>query len=303
MHLSAFAPLMARTSISGNCMVDFKFRRKFARILSYFLAERRGLIAILAFSLLSSAFAALQPWPLKMLIDYGLGDEVVPASVDSALHAIGFTSSPLVLIGLAATASIFVFAANAALDAATTMTWSRGGQSMVNRLATDLFFHLQRLSLLFHARRTVGDALSRVTGDAWSVYTIVESLLIAPAKNCMLIVSVGALAWQLSPPLTLLILCAVPPLVASASYFGKRLKNAERVKREAQAHLTAFVPQDSSHGSIITAFALGSFARAAALGGRYLVALGGRYLAAMALAAGAVSLLGAVAIDSGRHSA
>jgi len=141
----------------------------------------------------------------------------------------------------------------------------------------------------------VGDALSRVTGDAWSVYTIVESLLIAPAKNCMRIVSVGALAWQLSPPLTLLILCAVPPLVASASYFGKRLKNAERVKREAQAHLTAFVHQDSSHGSIITAFALGSFALAAALGGRY--------LAAMALAAGAVSLLGAVAIDSGRHSA
>ena len=48
----------------------------------------------------------------------------------------------------------------------------------------------------------------------------------------------------------------------------------------------------SGHGSMIIAFVLGGLALAAAIGGGY--------LAAVALAAGAVSLLGVVAIDSGR---
>jgi ATP-binding cassette subfamily B protein/subfamily B ATP-binding cassette protein MsbA len=144
---------------------------------------------------------------------------------------------------LAALASILIFFATACLDAALTLAWSAAGQRMVYALATDLFLQLQRLSLVFHARRSVGDSLSRITGDAWGVYTVVEGVLVSPAKNLMVIATIGAIAWQLDPSLTIVMLGVAPVLVVSATYFGNYLKSMARNSREAIARLSGFVHQ------------------------------------------------------------
>jgi ATP-binding cassette, subfamily B, bacterial len=136
-----------------------------------------------------------------------------------------------------------LFVLTATLDAALTLAWSAAGQRMVYALATDLFVQLQRLSLIFHARRSVGDSLSRITGDAWSVYTVVEGVFVAPAKNIMVIATIAAIAWQLDPSLTVVMLCVAPVLVVSATVFGNYLKSTVRESREAIARLTGFIHQ------------------------------------------------------------
>ena len=143
----------------------------------------------------------------------------------------------------AAVLSVVLFAAYAGLDAALTMLWSAAGQRLAYRLAGDLFLQLQKLSLLFHSKRTVGDALSRLTGDAWSVYAVTEGTLIAPVKHCLTLAFVGVLAWQLDSRLTLLVMIAAPLLAVSVLWFGGRLRQAERAKLEAGAGLAAFVHQ------------------------------------------------------------
>lgn len=211
-------------------------------MLRYARQQWRQLAGILALTLAFSATAALQPWPLKILVDYALGAGSPPAFLAEWLELRGIDQA-IALICLAAAASIFLFVVNISFDAALTLAWSAAGQRMVYAMATDLFLRLQRLSLTFHARRSVGDSLTRITGDAWSVYTVTDGLLVAPAKHLFVIASVGAVAWQLDTRLTLLMIAIVPLLVASAGGFSAFLKRTARVNREAIARLTAFTHQ------------------------------------------------------------
>src|SRR5262245_57444165 len=129
------------------------------RMLVYATGEWRALLAILSLTFISAAVAALQPWPLKILIDYGLGGAPLPQWAHAALTGIGLSASAFMLIALAAIAGMLVLLFDAMLDARITLVWSRAGQRMIYRVATAVFFQLQRLSLLFHARCNTGDAL------------------------------------------------------------------------------------------------------------------------------------------------
>jgi ATP-binding cassette subfamily B protein/subfamily B ATP-binding cassette protein MsbA len=226
---------------------------KFRRILSYARAQWPTLAAIIALTSLYAALAALQPWPLKILVDYGLGNASPPDLLAQWLSYSGLPEA-IGYIALAAILSIVVFLVTASLDAALTIAWAIGGQRMVYALATDLFLRLQRLSLIFHSRRSIGDSLSRITGDAWSVYTVTNGLLVAPAKDLLVLASVSVVAWQLDPGLTLLMIAIVPPLVLSATYFGAYLKRAARTNREAISQLTSFVHQCLSAIPVVQVF-------------------------------------------------
>jgi len=49
--------------------------RKIRRLLAYAAPHRRAFVVIGLLTLLSSALAALQPWPMKLLVDHVLGSE------------------------------------------------------------------------------------------------------------------------------------------------------------------------------------------------------------------------------------
>jgi ATP-binding cassette, subfamily B, bacterial len=213
---------------------------KYARVVRYALRHWPSLLAILSLSLALSALAALQPWPLKILVDYGLG-------------AAG-PAQPRYVV-LAALAGLALFAATAALDAAVTWVRSALGQRMVYDLAGDLFLRLQRLSLLFHTRRHVGDSITRITSDAWCVHAVTDGILISPARHLFALASVGALAWQLDPGLTWLTITVAPLLAVSAWYFGTHLKGFGRRKIEAQARLASFLQQLLGAMPLVQAFA------------------------------------------------
>jgi ATP-binding cassette subfamily B protein/subfamily B ATP-binding cassette protein MsbA len=126
---------------------------------------------------------------------------------------------------------------------------------MVYDLAGDLFRHLQRASLLFHARRSVGDSLSRLTGDAWCSYTIAEKLLLAPAQHVATLAGMGFVAWSLDPLLTGVALAVTPVMAASAVFFGPRLKRRAREDRVAKSRVLSFVHQTLGAIPLVQAFA------------------------------------------------
>lgn len=51
---------------------------RYRRLLGYVLRQRNWLLAIFFLTLSSSAAAALQPWPMKLLVDDALGDAGIP---------------------------------------------------------------------------------------------------------------------------------------------------------------------------------------------------------------------------------
>ncbi|HJS06971.1 MAG TPA: hypothetical protein VJ809_04900, partial [Pirellulales bacterium] len=118
-----------------------------AILISYILAQGRWLAAILALTVLSSGAAALQPWPMKLLVDYGLSNSGTPESVTAALGAFGLSDTPQTIVILAAVSSLALFVLTSALGVGLSVSWSMAGQRMAYALAGDLFARLQRLSL------------------------------------------------------------------------------------------------------------------------------------------------------------
>jgi ATP-binding cassette subfamily B protein/subfamily B ATP-binding cassette protein MsbA len=226
---------------------------RYRQPLRYIGRQWRHLVGILAVTGVSAAVAALEPWPLKILIDHALGARPLPAPLARAVVLAGLPLAPSTLVAAAALASLALFAVTASLNIAVSWLWAVAGQRMVFHLSTDLFHRLQRLSLAYHARTPVGDSLTRLTGDTWSVYTLTNRLF-TPFEQALTLVTIGAIAWRLNPRLALFALGAAPLLAASSLFFGRRLKRRAREGREAHGRLASFVHQTLSALPVVQAF-------------------------------------------------
>ena len=229
--------------------------KHYRRLLPYVAAQWPALALIALLTVAASFFTAFQPWPLKLLVDYGLGTASPPDSLRLLLARFSLRPTPVVLIVLAAVASFLLFAVNSAVDAGLSWTWTKAGQRMVYRLAADVFHRLQRVSMLFHNRRGVGDSLSRLTTDTWCIYILSADVLMAPGQRVLTLTTIGVVAWKLDPGLATLSLLLAPALAASSFFFGRRLKKRARLGREAQSRLLSFVHQTLEAIPVVQAFA------------------------------------------------
>jgi ATP-binding cassette subfamily B protein/subfamily B ATP-binding cassette protein MsbA len=227
---------------------------KYTRFMPYIWRQWSALVIILLLTVIGAAVTTLMPWPLKILIDYAISDLGLPYPADKVREYLSIQPTPVFLVFMASIASLGLFVLNSVLDVVTTWYWSATSQRMVYDLAADIFSRLQRLSLLFHNKRTVGDSLGRMTVDNWCVFSITQGLLMTPASNLFTLLMIGTVAWQMDPQLTVLSLVISPPLAASAVYFGNRLRQRAQKNREAQSSVMAFVHQTLTALPVVQAF-------------------------------------------------
>ena len=244
--LTRFLGLVYNPFMTPPAHVDF--------LLPYVARQWRWLIAIVLLTLLLSLTAALQPLPIKLLVDYGLRESPLPQSLRTFLIAAGLPESSTTLILMSAALSLALFVVNSALAVGLSIAWSMAGQRMVYDLAGDVFARLQRLSLRFHRRRGVGDTLSRLMEDSWCIYSLADGLLIAPIQQ---VVTLGMLVWigfWLDPLLATLAVAVAPLLAASSWFFGPRLKRRSHRLREARSRLVRLVHNSLGALPLVQAF-------------------------------------------------
>jgi ATP-binding cassette subfamily B protein/subfamily B ATP-binding cassette protein MsbA len=128
------------------------------------------------------------------------------------------------------------------------------GQRMTFNLATDVFAHLQRLSVLFHTRRQVGDLIARVTGDTWCVNTMVTDAIVPAVQALVTLIAMFAVMWQLQPTLTLLALGVAPFFVIVIKVLGGPIKDRNREQRDLEGSMMSVVEQSLSSVPAIQAF-------------------------------------------------
>jgi ATP-binding cassette subfamily B protein/subfamily B ATP-binding cassette protein MsbA len=227
---------------------------KYTKIIRYPLRQWPALALIFVLSTLTSTVAVLQPWPLKILIDYAFGETAVPMLIRTFFEHTGLSLTPTVIVIAAAISMLGLFAINSLLDLGITWTWTKAGQRVVYDLAADLFKRFQRLSLLYHSRRNVGDALSRLTEDTYCVYSLSSDLLISPLQNLLTLVMIGTVAWKMDPVLTLISLAVAPIMAGSSMVFAPRIKQRSRLDIEARSRLMSFVHQTITTIPLVQAF-------------------------------------------------
>jgi ATP-binding cassette subfamily B protein len=224
-------------------------------LMRYGWRERGRLSVIAVLMVLAAAMAALQPLPLKLLVDYGLHRQTLPGWVQQALGATGLSGGAQEWVLAAALLSFVVFLLNAGVDATLAWCWSVIGHRMVFGLTTQLFQKVVSLTPLFHNRTPIGDSISRLTGDTWCVYTFVSGFVMGPVQRVATLFSVGVVAFWLDRQLAWVAVGMAPFLAGSSWYFGRRLKARAKQGQRAQAGLLSFVQQTLSSLPAVQAFA------------------------------------------------
>jgi ATP-binding cassette subfamily B protein/subfamily B ATP-binding cassette protein MsbA len=225
--------------------------RRQARLLRYAKPHWRSIGLLSLTMVVDIGLDIARPWPLKLVIDNVLGNHRTPHVVASVLPG---SSTPHGLLLWAAIGTVLVFVLGTASSTFYNYFSLRIGQRMVWDLASDLFAHLQKLSLLFHSRRQLGDTLQRVTGDTYCVSTLVTDALIPAVQAVLMLVVMFVIMWQLEPTLTLVALGVLPFLVISIRFMAKPIKNRARESRDYEGQLTSVVEQTLGAMPAVQAF-------------------------------------------------
>jgi ATP-binding cassette subfamily B protein len=224
------------------------------RLLRYARTHRVSLLLIFGLTIAAAGFVALQPWPLKLLIDQVLGGNPLPPALENTFAALALEPSPTLLLMAVVLGGLGLFALGAAVDTALAWIWTIVGRRLVFDVAEDLFARLQRRSLTYHKRTPVGDLMGRVTVDSWCVYQIVDTLIVTPAYALLTMSAMIVLMAQLNVQLTLIAVALAPLMVASSFLMGKPLRAAARLKREVESRLQSHIQQTLTGIPVVQAF-------------------------------------------------
>jgi ATP-binding cassette subfamily B protein len=216
-------------------------RARFRKFLSYYRPHIPLLLADIGCALVISTTALILPLGANFITRQltGLDDA---AGALGPIYAAG--GAMLAVVVLQALSTLFVDYQGHVM-----------GAKMESALRKELFEHCQKLSFSFYDRERVGQLMSRITNDLFSLGELYhhgpEDLAIAVLKFAG---AVAILAW-LDGPLTLMILAVVPFAVAYALHFNRRMNRALRVSKQRIAAVNERVEDSLSGIRVVQSFA------------------------------------------------
>jgi len=149
---------------------------------------------------------------------------------------------------------VLTYLLSAGLTLLNSYTTVKVGQRVVNDLRGDLYSHLQRLSLAFHGRWSVGDILYRVTVDTYTIQALSTSGFLPILSALMLMLGMLVILLRLDVLLTLLSLSVCPALLILLSPLNVRISSATTNVRKQESAVYTLVQRTMSAIRVIQAF-------------------------------------------------
>ncbi len=233
-----------KTTMLGLCIwaTTYAFRRWLA------------LGTVLGTMLLKTGIDLLKPWPMVFLVDYVLQGKAATPVVKTLVDWLPAapTTSNLILWSVGATIVIFLLGWVAQVaDAYANISF---GQRIVYDLAADLFAKLQHLSLRFHANKSVGDNIRRVTSDCNCVSVIVKDAMLPLVSAVVTLVMMFVILWRIDPTLTLLSIAIVPYMALIFFIYAKPMMERGWQQQEIEGRGFDIIEQTFAAIPIVQAF-------------------------------------------------
>jgi len=206
--------------------------------------------------LVESGADLLEPWPLKVVLDYVIGAKRPPAWLESLLDANG----RLGLLNLA-TATVIAVALVGAVSSYTERYLSTTiGKRVGFDLRHALYHHVQRLSLSFYEHRQTGDMVVRLTADIDTVEDFITGAVLGIVLDILTLVGMSVVMFYLDWRFALIGLSIAPVLFVVVFRFMHRIKDATREVKRRQSELASVVQETISSARVVKAFAREDFA-------------------------------------------
>jgi len=133
------------------------------------------------------------------------------------------------------------------------------GQRVVYALRKDLFHRVLQQSMAFYGRERVGQIASRLTNDVNAVSDVASSGLLSLVGDLLSLIGIVAAMALLSLELTLVTMIALPVVLVSMGYLGRRMRSAYRHVQQELAQVNTGVEQGVSGMRVVQSLARESF--------------------------------------------
>lgn len=218
--------------------VAFKsYDARIARRLLGFMAPYRWKFALaLILMLVSSAAAVSGPYLVKIAIDSGLRSGSV-----TVLRRTVLIYLIVALVQWAAT----YFRVN---------LMAHAGQSIIYDLRTRLFEHLQKLSLSFFSRYSVGRVIVRVINDVGVLREFIMWAMLAIARDVFALIGIVLAMLSMNLRLSLLTFAVLPVMVWMTYLFKQRARENYRKVRSAISWVNSVLAENINGVRVVQAF-------------------------------------------------
>lgn len=227
--------------------------RRLRAVVLRHLRETKGSLALAAVGVLGTTLTDLvSPWPLKLIFDYVLLQKELPATLATldrwfAGNAFWLLTTLVGFYGLNALASNgFAY-----LESYFT---SRIGFQLVTTLRRELFIHLQRLSLSFHAQSQRGELLNKVSSDTQALREAFAEAGINLVTSVLTIVGMCLVMLLVNWRLSLIPLLSVPTLLLVYYWMQRKLKETARTQRKTEGRIAAQLSENLAIMPLVQAF-------------------------------------------------
>lgn len=208
-----------RTGTKEDKQGAWELWKALPRAKPYLRPYRKTLFFLTGATVLAAIFGLGEPWPLAVILNQVLNQENPGGFIQQIF---GDHPERLVLLLSMLFLRFFIVVAGNGFTVLNHYLGAKTEQNMVLDLRSDLFDHVQRLSLTFHDQRQTGQLMSQINNQAAAVGTIV--MVIPPVAESLMtltgmLVVTALIDWELA----LLSLVVVPLLFWSFGVYGKRI--------------------------------------------------------------------------------
>ena len=209
------------------------------RIVPLFRPYRARLAAVCALIVFSAAVGVVSPFLLREVLDVAIPDGNM--RLLSALVA-GMVAIPVV------TGVIGVWQ---------TLLSNQVGQSVMHDLRSQVYRHLQRLSLAFFTRTRTGEVQSRIANDIGGIETVVTSTATSVLSNVTTVLATVVAMFLLDWRLAAFALALLPLFVWLTKRVGAQRKKVTAERQASLADVSSIVQESLSVSGILLGKTMG----------------------------------------------
>jgi ATP-binding cassette, subfamily B, bacterial len=215
------------------------------------------LIAFIAVALESVA-DLMEPWPIKVVLDYVIGQKPPPEWMANFIESV-FGRDKLAVLNFAAISVVGIAALGAAATYTEKYLTTKVAQWVMHDLRQTLYHHVQRLSLSFYDRTRTGDLIIRVTSDIEAIQDFVQNALLGIVVDVITLAGMLGVMFYLNWQFTLIALAVAPLLFIQVYTLTHKIKRAARAVRQKEGEIVSVIEEALSSIRVVKAFATESY--------------------------------------------
>jgi ATP-binding cassette, subfamily B, bacterial len=194
----------------------------------------------------------LEPWPLKFVLDRVIRD---PGSGSSGAGLLGGLSDGA-LLAVCSIGVVVIAALRALFSYLSTVGLAVAGIRVLTAVRTDLYRHVQRLSLRFHAKAKTGDLLTRLVADIGRLQEVAVTAALPLAANLLTLAGMAVVMLVINWQLALVALAVLPLFSPTLLRRGGSIRTIARRQRKREGELAATASESLGAIGVVQALSL-----------------------------------------------